>query len=129
MTDPDSPEPSFRRELGLWDTTMLVAGAILGVGIFVNPANVARLLADPGWMLAAWIAGGAIALAGGFIYAELGSRLPLVGGQYVYLTRAWGPLPGFLYGFALLFVINTGGIAAVASVFASYVSSTFLPLD
>ena len=58
---------------------------------------------------------GALAMIGGFVYAELGSRLPFVGGQYVYLSRAWGPLAGFLYGFALLFVINTGGIAAVAS--------------
>jgi APA family basic amino acid/polyamine antiporter len=118
----------FRRELGLWDTTVVVAGAILGVGIFVNPGNVARILAAPEWMLLAWIAGGAIALAGGFLYAELGSRLPVVGGQYAYLARAWGPLAGFLYGFALLFVINTGGIAAVASVLSGYVDSTFFPL-
>ena len=118
----------FRRELGLGDSTVLVAGAILGVGIFVNPSNVARLLAAPEWMLLAWIAGGAIAMIGGFLYAELGSRLPFVGGQYVYLTRAWGPLAGFLYGFALLFVINTGGIAAVATVLAATIDSTFIPL-
>jgi basic amino acid/polyamine antiporter, APA family len=118
----------FRRELGLGDSTVLVAGAILGVGIFVNPSNVARLLATPEWMLLAWIAGGAVAMIGGFLYAELGSRLPLVGGQYVYLARAWGPLAGFLYGFALLFVINTGGIAAVATVLAATIDSTFIPL-
>ena len=118
----------FRRELGLWDTTMVVAGAIIGVGIFVNPSNVARLLPEPGWMLAAWAAGGAIALAGGFLWAELGSRLPVVGGQYVYLARAWGPWAGFLYGFTLLFVINSGGIAAVASVLAAYVDGSFVAL-
>jgi APA family basic amino acid/polyamine antiporter len=118
----------FRRELGLGDSILLVAGAILGVGIFVNPSNVARLVTEPEWMLLAWIAGGAIAMTGGFLYAELGSRLPLVGGQYTYLARAWGPLAGFLYGFALLFVINTGGIAAVATVLAATVDSTFLRL-
>ena len=107
---------------------MVVAGAIIGVGIFVNPSNVARLLPDPGWTLLAWAAGGAIAMIGGFLYAELGSRLPLVGGQYVYLSRAWGPFVGFLYGFALLFVINSGGMAAVASVLASYVDASFVPL-
>ena len=118
----------FRRELGVWDATMVVAGAIIGVGIFVNPSNVARLLPDPGWALLAWAAGGAVAMIGGFLYAELGSRLPLVGGQYVYLSRAWGPFVGYLYGFALLFVINSGGMAAVASVLASYVDASFVPL-
>ena len=116
----------FRRELGLWDTTVVVAGAIIGIGIFVNPSNVARILPAPEWMLLVWLAGGALAMIGGFVYAELGSRLPLVGGQYVYLSRAWGPFAGFLYGFALLFVINTGGIAAVASALASYVDATFV---
>jgi basic amino acid/polyamine antiporter, APA family len=118
----------FRRELGLWDTTVVVAGAIIGIGIFVNPSNVARILPAPEWMLLVWLAGGALAMIGGFVYAELGSRLPLVGGQYVYLSRAWGPLAGFLYGFALLFVINTGGIAAVANALASYVDGNFVRL-
>ncbi|MEO8277495.1 MAG: amino acid permease [Thermoanaerobaculia bacterium] len=115
----------FRRELGLWDTTVIVAGAIIGVGIFVNPSNVARILPAPEWMLLVWLAGGALAMIGGFVYAELGSRLPVVGGQYVYLARSWGPFAGFLYGFALLFVINTGGMAAVASALAGYVDSSF----
>ena len=118
----------FRRELGVWDATMVVAGAVIGVGIFVNPSNVARMLHEPGWMLLAWVAGGAVATIGGFLYAELGSRLPLVGGQYVYLARAWGPLVAYLYGFALLFVINSGGMAAVASVLAAYVDGSFVPL-
>ncbi len=118
----------FRRELGLWDTTVVVAGAILGVGIFVNPSNVARILPDPGWMLAAWFAGGGVALLGSFVYAELGARLPEVGGQYVYLARSWSPFVGYLYGVTLLFVINSGGMAAVASVLASYVDGSILPL-
>ena len=118
----------FRRELGLWDTTVVVAGAILGVGIFVNPSNVARILPDPGWMLAAWLAGGVVALLGSFVYAELGARLPEVGGQYVYLARSWSPFVGYLYGVTLLFVINSGGMAAVASVLASYVDGSILHL-
>lgn len=122
------PAPGFRRELGLWDTTVVVAGAIIGIGIFVNPSNVARILPAPEWMLLVWLAGGALAMIGGFVYAELGSRLPVVGGQYVYLSRAWGPLAGFLYGFALLFVINTGGIAAVANALAGYVDGAFVRL-
>jgi APA family basic amino acid/polyamine antiporter len=107
---------------------MIVAGGIIGVGIFVNPSNVARIVREPGWMLLAWAAGGALALAGGLVYAELGSRLPEVGGQYVYLARAWGEWAGSLYGFALLFAINSGGVAAVASALASYVDGTFVAL-
>lgn len=107
---------------------MVVAGGIIGVGIFVNPANVARLLPAPGLVLLVWALGGLVALLGAFIYAELGSRLPLVGGQYVYLARAYHPAVGFLYGFAQLFVINSGAMAAVAIVLASYVDSAFVPL-
>ncbi len=127
VSDP-APERGFHRELGLWDAIVVVAGAIIGVGIFVNPSNVARILPASGWMLAVWALGGLVAMIGGFVYAELGSRLPFVGGQYVYLTRAYGPLVGYLYGFALLFVINSGGIAAVASVLSSYVDASFLHL-
>lgn len=126
--DRQAASPHFKRELGLFDATMVVAGAIIGVGIFVNPSNVARLLGAPAWMLAVWLAGGIIALLGGFVYAELGSRLPLVGGQYVYLARAWHPFVGYLYGFSLLFVINSGGIAAVATALSSYVDRSFVPL-
>ena len=120
--------PSFRRELGLLDTAVVVAGGIIGVGIFVNPSNVARLLPGPGVVLLVWALGGLIALIGAFVYAELGSRLPLVGGQYVYLARAYHPAVGFLYGFAQLFVINSGAMAAVAIVLARYVNSAFVPL-
>jgi basic amino acid/polyamine antiporter, APA family len=118
----------FRRELGLFDTTVVVVGAVIGVGIFVNPANVARIVPDERLMLLAWILGGALAMLGGFAYAELGSRLPFVGGQYVYLARAWHPFVGYLYGIALLFVINGGAIAAVSIVFAR-MASTFVPLS
>jgi len=111
---------SFRRELGLFDATMVVVGAIVGAGIFINPSIVASRLSGGGEVLAAWLAGGAIALAGAFAYAELGAVLPRVGGQYVYLREAWHPLVGFLYGWALLTTIETGAIAAVAITFAEY---------
>ncbi len=118
----------FRRELNLLDASVVVAGAIVGVGIFANPTNVARIVGEPILIIAAWIAGGVLALLGGFAYAELASRLPVVGGQYVYLARAWHPVVGYLYGVALLFIINGGAIAAVAILFASYLDASFVPL-
>jgi APA family basic amino acid/polyamine antiporter len=118
----------FRRELGLLDASVVVAGAIIGVGIFANPANVARILGDPALVLLAWVLGGALAMLGGLAYAELGSRLPEVGGQYVYLRAAFPPVVGFLYGVALLCIINGGGLAAVAILLASYLDRAFVPL-
>jgi APA family basic amino acid/polyamine antiporter len=125
---PEQPSTTFRRELGLVDAAVVVAGAIIGVGIFANPSNVARVLQQPSLILLAWTLGGALAMLGGFAYAELGARLPHVGGQYVYLARAYHPLVGFLYGVALLFIINGGGLAAVAIVLASYVDRAIVPL-
>ncbi len=113
---------SFKRALGPFDATMIVIGGIIGSGIFINPYLVARALDSTSLVLLAWAAGGAIALAGAFAYAELGQRLPRAGGQYVYLSEAWHPLVGFLYGWALLFMIETGAMAAVAITFAQYAS-------
>jgi APA family basic amino acid/polyamine antiporter len=113
---------SLRRALGPFDATMIVIGGIIGSGIFINPYLVARQLDSTGLVLLAWAAGGAIALAGAFAYAELGQRMPRAGGQYVYLSEAWHPLVGFLYGWALLFMIETGAMAAVAITFAQYAS-------
>ncbi len=121
-------DTGFRRELGLFDAVVVVAGAIIGVGIFANPSNVARLLPTPALIVLAWSIGGGLALVGGFIWAELGSRFPFVGGQYVYLTRTYPPIIGFLYGVALLFIINGGSLAAVAILFASYVDRSFVEL-
>ena len=126
MTTP--PDAGFRRELGLLDAVVIVAGGIIGVGIFANPSNVARVLHSPLLILLAWTIGGGVALLGGFIWAELGSRLPHVGGQYVYLARTYPPIVGFLYGVALLFIINGGSLAAVAILFATYVDRSFVPL-
>lgn len=107
---------------------VVVAGGIIGVGIFANPSNVARIVPSPAAVLAVWALGGLVALIGGFVWAELASRLPHVGGQYVYLTRAYPPIVGFLYGVALLFIVNGGGLAAVAILLCSYVDRVFLPL-
>jgi APA family basic amino acid/polyamine antiporter len=111
---------SFKRALGPFDATMVVIGGIIGSGIFITPAIVAQRLDTPALVLAAWAAGGAIALAGAFSYAELGAVFPRAGGQYVYLRDGLHPLAGFLYGWALLLVIESGAIAAVAITFATY---------
>jgi APA family basic amino acid/polyamine antiporter len=99
---------------------MIVMGGIIGAGIFMNPSVVARNVGAPWQMLAAWAAGGAIALAGAFVYAELAQRRPEVGGQYAYLRDAFHPMTAFLYGWTLLLVTQTGGMAAVAMTFANY---------
>lgn len=111
---------TFRRALGPFDATMVVIGGIIGSGIFINPYIVAQRLDSPGLVLGAWIAGGAIALAGAYSYAELGALFPKAGGQYVYLRDGYHPFAGFLYGWALLALIESGAIAAVAITFASY---------
>jgi APA family basic amino acid/polyamine antiporter len=113
-------QPQLARRLGLFDATMLVMGGIIGSGIFRNPAEVARHVSTPGLIVGAWLIGGAIAIAGAFVYAELAARRPEVGGQYAYLRDAWGPMPAFLYGWSLLLVIQSGGMAAVAIIFAHY---------
>jgi APA family basic amino acid/polyamine antiporter len=99
---------------------MLVMGGIIGSGIFVTPAEVARHVGTPLLIVGVWIIGGIIALAASFVYAELAARRPEVGGQYAYLRDAYGPMPAFLYGWALLLVIQSGGMAAVAITFARY---------
>ncbi len=99
---------------------MLVMGGAIGSGIFMNPALVARQIHTPALVVGAWIFGGLIALTGAFIYAEISSRLPQVGGQYAYLREAFHPLVAFLYGWVLLLVVQTGGMAAVTVTFARY---------
>jgi APA family basic amino acid/polyamine antiporter len=112
--------PGLARQLGLFGTTMAVMGGIIGAGIFMNPYLVAQRVHTSTLILGAWIAGGLIALIGGFIYAELAARLPVVGGQYAYLREALHPAVAFMYGWVLLLVIQTGGMAAVAVTFARY---------
>src|SRR3954471_3031433 len=108
------------RQLGLFDGIMLVMGGIVGAGIFANPSEVAHHVHTPLLILAVWVLGGLLALAGAFIWAELATRLPGAGGQYLYLREAWHPAVAFVYGWVLLLVTQTGGMAAVAVTFALY---------
>ena len=111
------------RALGLWDTTLLVIGQVIGSAVFMvtgGPDGVARLLPSPGGLLLGWIAGGLISFAGALVFAELGAMLPHAGGQYVFLREAYGDLVGFLYGWSLFAVIHTGTLAALAVGYAEY---------
>jgi APA family basic amino acid/polyamine antiporter len=114
----DAAKP--RRQLGLFDAVMIVMGGIVGAGIFVNPSEVAHRVHTPALILGVWALGGVLALFGAFIWAELATRLPGAGGQYLYLREAWHPAVAFLYGWVLLLVTQTGGMAAVAVTFAAY---------
>ncbi|MGO9539632.1 MAG: APC family permease [Terriglobales bacterium] len=115
-----SGKPGLARKLGLFDATMLVMGGIVGSGIFINPYVVARQVHTPALILGAWIFGGIIAVGGAFIWAELAATMPEVGGQYAYLREAYHPVVAFLYGWVLLLVIQTGGMAVVSITFARY---------
>ena len=120
---------TLARRLGAFDATMIVMGGIIGSGIFINPYVVARQVHTPALILGAWAAGGLIALLGAFVYAELAALRPEVGGQYAYLRDAWHPAVAFLYGWGLLLVIQSGGMAAVAVTFARYtVELTGMPV-
>ena len=110
----------YARRIGPFSGTMLVVGGIIGSGIFLNPAIVAQRVGSARLIMFTWMLGAVIALLGAFIFAELGARRPAAGGGYVYLREAFGPLPAFLYGWALLLAIATGAAAAVAVTFASY---------
>lgn len=113
-------ETTLARRLTVFDATMLVMGGIVGAGIFMNPAVVAQEVGSAAAALGAWAVGGAFALTGAFIYAELAARRPAVGGQYAYLREAFDPLVAFLYAWTLLLVSQSGGMAAVAMTFARY---------
>src|SRR6266487_3231479 len=114
----DTSKP--RRQLGLFDATMIVMGGIVGAGIFANPSEVAHRVHTPFLILGVWVLGGFIAMCGAFIWAELATRLPGTGGQYLYLREAYHPSVSFVYGWGLLLVTQTGGMAAVAVIFSSY---------
>ena len=110
----------FHRGLGLFDATMLVVGAMIGSGIFLVPAEMSRLVGSPGWLLAAWLLTGLLTVGAALSYGELAAMMPRAGGQYIYLSEAYSPLAGFLYGWTLFLVIQTGTIAAVAVAFARF---------
>src|SRR5213082_1950940 len=113
-------EQKFVRGLGLLDSTMLVAGSMIGSGIFIVSSIIARQVGAPGWLLIVWLVTGLLTLMAALSYGELAAMMPKAGGQYVYLREAFSPLWGFLYGWTLLLVIQTGTIAAVAVGFARY---------
>ncbi|MBV8569449.1 MAG: amino acid permease [Acidobacteriaceae bacterium] len=110
----------FIRELGLFDSSMIVIGAMIGSGIFIVPADMARNIGSPGWLLAAWLFTAVVTVAAALSYGELAAMMPKAGGMYVYLREAFSPLVGFLYGWTLFTVIQTGTIAAVAVGFARF---------
>ena len=126
MTSPAAPAnatehaPGFVKALTLTDATMLVAGSMIGSGIFIVSADMARNIGSPGWLLGAWLLTGLLTVVGALSYGELAAMMPRAGGQYVYLREAFSPLWGFLYGWTLFLVIQTGTIAAVSVGFARY---------
>lgn len=111
---------TYARRLGLFSGTLLVVGGIIGSGVFLNPSVVAQRVGTGPYTMLAWGLGAVIAILGAFIFAELGARAPSAGGGYAYLRDAFGPLPAFLYGWALLLAIASGATAAVAVTFANY---------
>src|SRR5664279_4254375 len=119
-TTPVPAEHTFVQSLGLLDSTMLVAGSMIGSGIFIVSADIARQVGSAGWLLAVWLVTGALTVIAALSYGELAAIMPRAGGQYVYLREAYNPLCGFLYGWTLFLVIQTGTIAAVAVAFARY---------
>jgi basic amino acid/polyamine antiporter, APA family len=113
-------DTEFTRGLGLFDSTMMVAGSMIGSGIFIVSAEMSRQVGSPGWLLVAWLVTGFLTVMGALSYGELASMMPRAGGQYVYLREAFSPLWGFLYGWTLFMVIQTGTIAAVVVGFGRF---------
>jgi len=113
-------DTEFHRGLGLYDSTMVVIGAMIGSGIFIVSAEMARNIGSAGWLLGAWLVTGVLTVVGALSYGELAAMMPRAGGQYVYLREAFSPIWGFLYGWTLFLVIQTGTIAAVSVGFARY---------
>lgn len=120
------PSPSLKRKLGLFDSSMMMIGIVIGSGIFLTTGIMAQSIPSSALILLAWALGGFIVLAGALTYAELGAALPQAGGQYVYLREAYGPLPGFLFGWKMFLVNMTGSIAALGVAFAEYLG-VFVP--
>lgn len=120
-----NPNPHFERSLSLLDGTMLVAGGMIGSGIFIVSADCARMVGSSGWLLLLWLVAGAVTITAALSYGELAGMMPKAGGQFVYIERAYGQLPAFLYGWTVFAVIQTGTIAAVAVAFAKFTGYFF----
>jgi APA family basic amino acid/polyamine antiporter len=127
MNEQTKPEtPALVRGLGAWDGALITIGSVLGTGIFITTGDIARVMPHAGLIVLVWVVGGLLTLAGALTYAELGAMFPRAGGQYHFLKEAYGPLPGFLFGWAAFLVIMSGGIATLAVGFGEYLGS-FLP--
>ena len=125
-TEAEPLAPELVKGLGVWDVTLVTVGSILGTGIFITTADIARVVPHAGLILLLWLAGGLVTLAGALTYAELGGLFPRAGGQYHFLKEAYSPFWGFMYGWAAFLVIMTGGIATLAVGFGEYLGA-FLP--
>lgn len=119
----------FKQSLGLLDATMIVAGSMIGSGIFIVSADIARNVGSPGWLIFVWLITGFMTLTAALSYGELSGMFPKAGGQYVYLKEAYNPLIGFLYGWGFFTVIQTGTIAAVAVAFSKFTGHFFPVFD
>ena len=128
MTKPAAAR-GFVRGLGLWDATAVVAGSMIGSGIFIVSADIARQVAAPGWLLVVWGVSALMTIIGALSYGELAAMMPQAGGQYVYLREAYGPLAGFLFGWTLFLVIQAGTIAAVSVAFAKFTAALLPTFD
>jgi len=128
LSKSNNNHPQLKQNLTLFDMTMIATGSVIGSGIFLTPAMIAKALPSPMWILFVWIVGGLLALTGALTFAELGAMMPKAGGVYVYLSETYGKLFGFLYGWVYFLVVNTGGIAALAIAFATYFGY-FVPLN
>ncbi len=115
-------EPNFKPRLGMWDATMIVSGSMIGSGIFIVSADILRNVGSSGWLMAVWLLAGIMTTAAAVSYGELSGMFPKAGGQYVYLKEAYNPLLGFLYGWSLFAVIQTGTIAAVGVAFSKFMA-------
>src|SRR5258708_1166190 len=118
--------PGMVKGLGLLDATTLVMGSMIGSGIFIVAADITRQTQSPGLLIVTWIVAASLTLIAALSYGELAAAMPQAGGQYIYLREAFGPMSGFLFGWTLFLVIQTGTIAAVAVAFAKY-TGVFLP--
>ncbi|MEZ4901470.1 MAG: amino acid permease [Spirosomataceae bacterium] len=123
----ETPTTQFKQSLGLLDATMLVSGAMIGSGIFIVSADMARNVGASGWLLLTWLLTGLVTVAAALSYGELAGMMPKAGGQYIYIQRAFGPLVSFVYGWTVFMVIQTGTIAAVAVAFTKF-SAVFFPI-
>src|ERR1700731_4285069 len=119
-TTPTQSADQFKRGLSLFDSVTLVAGSMIGSGIFIVSADITRQVGTPGALLMIWLVAGVMTIAGALAYGELAAMMPAAGGQYVYLREAYGGMWAFMFGWALLLVIQTGTIAAVAVAFARF---------